>query len=299
MPTGPAPSCWPTTPATRAPPTIWRASCGDSGGKLEGAEAAFARANELGRLPQPGLALLRLAQGRADQAVPALRSTLRPGPIAPLPRALLLAALVEAAIAADELDVAAESAGELTEVANRSGSELVIGYAHSATAQVLMAQGAWTSALTELRAALQVFLDLGQPYEAARQRARLGAVALELGDRDTARLELQTALAAFERLGAEPDRRGVHDMWANPLVSGLGGDEPKAATSAGDHPPLTGRELEVLALVAAGSTNREIAEHLVLSPHTVARHVSNIMAKLGVGSRAAATALAYRAGLIT
>ncbi len=261
-------------------------------GDLAAAQVAYSHAHQLGCTPQPGLALVRLAEGRAGEAVRALQSCLAPGPSSPLPRALILTALVESALADGDCETAHRAVEELASLAETSASQLVTGYAVSGRAQTQLAQQAWLAALPELRAALAIFLDLGLPYEVARQRARLGQAARHLADLEGARLELDAALTAFEALGAEPDAARVRALLrADPAPTHTGG----AGT---DGYPLTGREREVLALVAAGGTNREIAHRLVLSPHTVARHVANIMTKLGVSSRAAATAVAYREGLI-
>jgi DNA-binding CsgD family transcriptional regulator len=125
---------------------------------------------------------------------------------------------------------------------------------------------------------------LEAPYEAARVRVLIGLACREIGDDDGAEMELDAARWVFERLGAAPDLARIEQF---------------SRTAAADHVGgLTGREMEVLALIAAGQTNREIATALVLSEHTVRRHVQNIFAKLGVSSRAGATAYAFRHELI-
>ena len=121
------------------------------------------------------------------------------------------------------------------------------------------------------------------PYQAARARVLVGLSCRALGDEDAAVLELDAARAAFSQLGAAPDLAAL-DLLA----------QPRAVPAAG----LTPRELEVLRLVAAGWTNKAIASELVLSERTVERHVSNILAKLGVSSRAGATAHAYEHDLV-
>jgi DNA-binding NarL/FixJ family response regulator len=106
-----------------------------------------------------------------------------------------------------------------------------------------------------------------------------------LGDEDGAQVELDAARWTFERLGATPDVERVSRLASR-------------AASGGEAHGLTGRELEVLRLVASGRTNRAIAERLSISERTVERHVSNIFNKLRVSSRTAATAHAYEHGLV-
>jgi DNA-binding NarL/FixJ family response regulator len=143
---------------------------------------------------------------------------------------------------------------------------------------VLLARGAPSAAGDILRHAIGGWHAVEMPFEEARTRVLLAEAHRALGDLDAADLELDAARATFERLGARselPDR-----------------DAPPLAT------PLTGRESEVVRLVADGRTNREIAAELCISEHTVARHLQNIFAKLGVSSRAAATAYAVKHGLL-
>jgi DNA-binding NarL/FixJ family response regulator len=137
--------------------------------------------------------------------------------------------------------------------------------------------------LSFLRPAWKIWRDLDAPYEAARVRVEIGRSCLQLGDEDGASLEFRAAEHAFRDLGAVSDARMLADL--------------SAARPEGPLSQLSSREQEVLSLVATGITNRAIAEQLVISERTVARHVANIFAKLGVSSRAAATALAYEHGL--
>ena len=122
------------------------------------------------------------------------------------------------------------------------------------------------------------------PYEAARARVLIALACRQLGDKEGAEMELDAARWAFEQLGAVPDMARTEALSRKAVAKPAGG--------------LTARELEVLRLVATGKTNRSIAADLFLSEKTVARHVSNIFAKLGVPSRAAATAHAYEHGLV-
>jgi DNA-binding CsgD family transcriptional regulator len=145
-----------------------------------------------------------------------------------------------------------------------------------------LAAGDPANALVSLRAASKAWSELEAPYEAACARLLIGCACRELGDDEGFALELEAARSVFEELGAAPDVAAVD-----------------ALTSAGaDTHGLTSRELEVLRLVAAGKSNREIASELVISEHTVARHVQNIFRKLGVPSRTAASAFAYEHDLV-
>jgi DNA-binding NarL/FixJ family response regulator len=126
--------------------------------------------------------------------------------------------------------------------------------------------------------------ELGAPYETARARVFIALACRELGDTDTAELELDAAGLTFQELGAAPDLARVEQLMRRAGPRAPGG--------------LTTREVEVLRLVATGRTNRAIAEDLVISEKTVARHVSNIFMKLQVSSRSAATAYAYEHDLV-
>lgn len=253
-------------------------------GDLAGAEQAFVRAHELGRDPQPGLALLHLAQGEAETATAMLRSCLDAGGGNDLSRCRLLAAQVEAALAAGHLDSARAAAAQLDTVARASGAALLEAMAATAGGEVALGAQNLGEAAARLRQARTLWLELGLPYEAARTRVHLAAASRASGDHETARLELRAARSVFERLGSSADVGVVDELLE---------DEDRGLPCN-----LTRRELEVLRLVAAGMTNRDIAAELVVSHHTVARHLNNIFSKLGVSSRAAATAFAYDHDLI-
>ena len=251
-------------------------------GEFAAAEAAYREANACGREPQPGLALLRLAQGDADTAAAAIRRALAET-TQPLKRSRLLPAYVEIMIALDELEEARSACRELAEIAAAYPSAMLGAIAAQVQGAVELAGADARAALVSLRRAWQVWQELAAPYEAARVRVQVANACRALGDEDGARLELESARAVFEELGARPELARI-----NALVT----------EGAADTHGLTGRELEVLRLVAAGRTNREIAATLVLSEHTVARHVQNIFAKLRVSSRTAATAFAFEHGLV-
>lgn len=247
-------------------------------GDLGGAEDAFERAHELGFEPQPGLALLRLTQGKVDAAMAALRAAVMGAAGNGLRRARLQWALAEAALAAGDVDTANAAADELDAIAEGSNALVLAAYATTVRGSVQLAGSDLPGALVSLRRACTVWQELRLPYEAATARMVYGLALRAVGDEDDARLELRAALAAFERLGAAGDAAKVSD-----LLGGLTG-LPRG---------LTAREAEVLRLVAAGKTNRDIAVELVISEHTVARHLQNMFTKLGVTSRAGATAFAY------
>jgi DNA-binding NarL/FixJ family response regulator len=147
---------------------------------------------------------------------------------------------------------------------------------------VRLAEADLPAALGSLRRGCATWQALKLPYETAKARVLCGLALRAAGDEEDAELELRAALAAFERLGAAPDVATTAAL--------LPGDKslPRG---------LTPREAEVLHLVAAGKTNRDIAVELVISEHTVARHLQNMFVKLDVSSRSAATAFAFEHGL--
>lgn len=247
-------------------------------GSFVAAEEAYTEASRRGREPQPGLALLRLAQGNIDAALAAVRRALGETTVQSR-RAGLLPALAEIALAAGDVDVARSACLELEKIAADYESGMLDAVAPYAKGAVELADGNPEAALVSLRRALQAWQELDAPYEVARSRALVAQACLALGDGDAAAMELGAARDAFAKLGAAPDFARI-DALASP------------ADSRELH-GLTARELEVLSLVAAGQTNKAIAAELVLSARTVERHVSNIFAKLNVSSRAAATAFAY------
>jgi DNA-binding NarL/FixJ family response regulator len=196
-----------------------------------------------------------------------------------LARAALLPALAEIALHNGDVAAARAAAEELGAIAGRYGRDALRAAASQARGAVALASGDPNGALAALRDAGRLWQALEAPYERARTRALIGAACRALGDEDAARLELDAARAGLEQLGAAGDLARL--------------DAPAAPAHG-----LTRRELEVLRRVAAGETNRTIASALVLSERTVDRHVSNILAKLRVSSRAAATAHAYEHGLL-
>jgi DNA-binding NarL/FixJ family response regulator len=251
-------------------------------GNDTGAEEAFERANEIGFEPQPGLALLRAAQGRTEAALSALRLAVGGESGNRLRRARLLSALVEVALAAGDVEAAMSADEELGVIAQAFATPVLEAMAATSTGAVLLASGDPAGAQEELRRACSIWQKLRLPYETAKARTAYGLALRLAGAEDDARLELRAAHSMFERLGAAPDAEATGHLLTEP-----------GAVPGG----LTTRELEVLLLVAAGKTNRQVAHQLVISEHTVARHLQNIFAKLDVSSRSAATAFAFEHGL--
>jgi DNA-binding NarL/FixJ family response regulator len=252
-------------------------------GELRPAEEAYREASRRGREPQPGLALLRLAQGDEQAAGASLRRALSEA-VEPLSRAELLPAYVEIMLAVGDLDAAGAASRELEDVARRQSSRALAAMSDYARGAVALAEDDARSALVALRRACQAWQELEAPRETARTRVLVGRACAALGDMDTADLELEAAHETFARLGAAPELARVESLARRPADRRAHG--------------LTTRELEVLRLLATGKSNREIAAALVISDHTVRRHVQNTFVKLGVSSRAAATAFAFRHGLV-
>ena len=252
-------------------------------GDFVAAEEAFREANRFGREPQPGLALLRLAQGDPEAAAAAVRRALGET-VEPLRRARILPATAEIMLAVGNDTEARRAADELATVASSHGSVMLRAIVEHARGAVELAEGDAAGALVSLRGALKTWQELGAPYETARTRVLVGRACRALGDDDTAALELEAAGDVFTRLGAAPDAAMVASLTRR--------GAPR------DPHGLTERELEVLRLVAAGKSNRQIASTLVVSEHTVARHVQNILAKLRVSSRTAATSFAFEHRLL-
>ena len=252
------------------------------GGDFERAEAAYRAASRLGQDPMPGLALLELARGDAAAAAAAIRRALHEAATATTRPALLTAA-VEILRSAGDVAGARAAVDELDAMARESTSPVLKAMAAHASGAVLVAEGRPAPALASLRAAARTWRTLRMPYEAARTTVVLGLACAALGDRRAAELELANSREAFARLGAQPDLDRIDALAGAP-----------ARTDG-----LSEREREVLVHLAAGKTNNEIADALVISHHTVRRHVENIFAKVGVSTRSAATAYAYEHGLVT
>ena len=252
-------------------------------GEFAAAEEAYQEASRGGWEPQPGLALLRLAQADTAAAGASIRRAVGEAS-EPSRRVGLLPAYVEIMLASGDVQEARSASGELEEISAAFHSSMLGAMVAHSQGAVDLAEGDFRAALVALRQAQQVWQELEVPYEAARVRVLLGLACRALGDDDTATLELEAARGGFADLGAVPDLARV--------------DALTRRTSPINGHGLTPRELEVLRLIAAGKTNKAIAAELVLSERTVERHVSNMFTKLGLSSRAAATSYAYEHRLV-
>jgi DNA-binding CsgD family transcriptional regulator len=253
-------------------------------GDLDAAERAFRLAEDYGHHPQPGLALLRLAQGNRSGASAGIARALAEQEWNRLGRAKLLPAQVEIACAVGDLDVAKASAQELRETADQYGTTGLRAAALGAEGRVALAERDDAMACGVLRRALHEWQTLDLPYEVATARVLLARASRAAGDEEGASRSFDAAIALFERLGAVADLAATRAM--------------RVAEGAELPCGLTAREAEVLRLVAAGHSNKEIAQRLALAQKTVARHVSNIFVKTGVSSRAGATAFAFERGIV-
>ncbi len=255
-----------------------------SRGELAAAEVGYGEAARRGREPQPGLALLRVAQDDPGAALAAIRRALTEAREKGK-RAELLPACVVVMLAAGEVGAAREACDALAELVGDYEGGALPAAAATARGAVELAEGEVEAALLSLREAMALWRALEAPYETAKTRELWAAACEALEDRDSCRLEREAARATYAELGAALDLRRIDSLLGREeTASGPGGLSP--------------RELEVLALVAGGATNKRIAEELVISVRTVDRHVSNILAKLGVSSRAAATAWAHQHGVL-
>jgi DNA-binding CsgD family transcriptional regulator len=192
--------------------------------------------------------------------------------------------LARAQAALGELESAEQAATAVADTAERLGTPYLRGRAHLVAGEVAQARGDHEAARRECEDALDHFTSESAPYDAARARLVLARALGGLGRREAAAEEARAAHEAFAALGAPADQALADALLTGASSDGLG--------------ELTARELEVLKLVALGMSDSEIAERLVVSPHTVHRHVANVRVKLRLPSRAAAVAYATRAGLL-
>jgi ATP/maltotriose-dependent transcriptional regulator MalT len=239
-------------------------------GRFAEAEAAYVKSGELGRSPQPGLALLRLEQGRLESASASVRRALSEaqGHIA---RAEILPGYVEIMLAAGDSAAAQRGVAELAAIAAATASDYLHAAACQAQGATLLAEGELQRALQNLREAVEIWQGLDATYHAARTRLLIGQACRELHDEESARLEVEVARKALTRLGAVPDLKRIDKLFPQP--------------GPPDH-PLSRREVEVAELVAQGLSNKVIAGKLFVSERTVESHVKNVCDKLGFNSRA-------------
>lgn len=247
-------------------------------GEFAQAEEAYRAASELGVEPQPGLALLRMVQGRTDAACAAIRRVTN-ATSGRVRRAAFLPAYFEIMLACADLEEARRARDQLHEVARALGTDALHAVAALADGAMAIAEGQAHAALESLRFAFRLWERLDAPYEAARVRVLIGHACRALGDEEVAGLELDAARSVFERLGARPDLARL--------------ESPTLRVQPVSRHPLTARELHVLRLISTGRTNKQIAEALCLSERTIDRHVANILTKLDVPSRTAATTYAF------
>lgn len=247
-------------------------------GDLSGAEEAYRDAHRHGRDPQPGLALVRSAVGSHTEALDALLAA--EGAAADrLARTRLWPAIIEVAIAAGDIGTARRACGELEAAASVYASSGLVAGAALGRGRLCLAEGDATAAIASLDAARQRWQGIGSPVHVAHARALLACAHAAAGNAEAAALERSAVTEACRELGINP-----------PDIAG-GADRLLPAG-------VTAREADVLRLVARGLTNREVADELVLSEKTVARHLANLYRKLGVRSRTAAAAWAYAHGLL-
>lgn len=250
-------------------------------GEFASAEEAYREASRRGFEPQPGLALMRMAQGQRDAAALAIRRAVN-ATADRLARAKLLPACVEIMLEADDIGEARKACRELEEIADGFDTGVLGTMVAHARGSILLTEGDPAPALCFLRTAFEFWQRAEAPYLTARTRELMGLACRALGDEEGAGLELEAAKAAFYELGAAPD------------VARIASHAKGSTQSYG----LTKRELQVLLLVAAGKTNKVIASELFVSRRTIDRHVSNLFGKLDVSSRAAATSYAHRHKLV-
>lgn len=252
-------------------------------GDFDDADRLYGEAEAAGFGPQPGASLLVLARGDVDAAASAISGSLdvagQPtGFGRAMTRPRILGAFVEIQLAAGGIGPAEIAAAELSDWAAAMGSNLLLAESQQARGAVLLATDRAQESIGALREAWGTWQRLRMPYESARVRMLMGSACDALGERAAGEPHFEAARDAFFRLGAAPDLARV---------------ETRLTHSESDTLGLTRRQLEVLAILTSGASNREIASQLNISEHTVARHVSNIFDKLGATSRTEASAIAH------
>jgi DNA-binding CsgD family transcriptional regulator len=263
-------------------------------GRLADAEELFAR-SETHSLSLLGCAALALDRGQPAEAAELADRYLRrfPDP-SRIERSAGLEVAIRALARLGEHERATEALGQLREIAARARTRPLLAAVCSSEATLAVARGDHDAARRSFEDALDLLAASDARFEAARARLDLAATLSALGRHDGARREIEAALAGFRELGADGE-----SARAEAMLGKLRRTHATVPREARDTPlgELSNRELEVLSLVAEGLTNRDIAQRLVLSEHTVNRHVANILRKLELPSRAAAASLAGRHGL--
>ena len=188
-------------------------------GDFRGSEEAFTRAYEFGFPPQPGLSLLRLAQGKVEAAGAGIRQALAEAGGNHCMQVRLLAAQVEIAVAAGDLDTAASGADQLESIVREYDATALHARAAGVRGAVLLAQGDLARALPQLRRAQKGWQEVDAPNEAAEVRVLLGRTLRALGNDEDAILELKAARATFERLGAQPAAESTGELLGELLAS--------------------------------------------------------------------------------
>jgi ATP/maltotriose-dependent transcriptional regulator MalT len=252
-------------------------------GEWDAAEEAYRRAAENGCPTQPGLSLLRLAQGDVDAASAGVRRALTEVTATP-DRLDLLKAAVTIYLEDGKTEAARDAVAEFEETAGATPMPVIKAEASAARAALALSEGEAGSALPLLRRAVGAWQEQDAPHEVAKLNVLIGQACRALGDYDGAQLEFSAARETFERLGARPDLAQLDRIVAGDADSETHG--------------LTRREIEVLRAIAQGKSNRAIANELHLSERTVHRHVSNIFTKLDVDSRTAAVTCAIKQGIV-
>jgi len=262
-------------------------------------QGRFAEASELfaqvegSRPALLGFGALALARGEAERARDLAERYLRQLAASDrAARAAGLGLLVRASVACCELDKLEDALGELRSIAAVAPTEPLQALAASAAGTIASARGDPDGARQQFEDAVDLFSRCSAPFEAARARLDLARALRDCGRPAAAAEEAQAAGEAFGRLGAAGDL----ELTAR-FLAALD-DTQAEGVAVAQTTELTARELEVLALIAAGLSSREVAARLVISEHTVHRHVTNLYGKLGVSSRAAAVAHALRHRLV-
>ena len=255
-------------------------------GRIEEAQALIAPYEDHVLACEP-IARVRLVAGEPELAAAAARRGLKEMKGDALRGGALLARLVEAEIALGDLVAAADAAQRLADLASGAEVDGLVGEAELAQGRVAAASGDRATAIAHFERARERFAD--RPFLAGTARLALAESLGAAGDTPRAIDEARAAIAGFERLGAV---RAIDRAAA--LLRRLGAPMRTRSADSQDRAvaDLSAREREVLDLIRQGSTNAEIAARLYISPKTAEHHVSRILAKLGVRTRAEAAAVA-------